>query len=820
MSSRRSHNSAVRHAAGRTRKDTDALIKKANPSDWPFIASGTYRRELVELYKYGNYARCGKSFERVVNNELARYTEKIGLHESFGVRVIVTNMASLNKASGARPWERDYYHKKVMIAVDPSEEHWYGRLIERILSHAHPSVDRSRAVTALVRPDRKSSFSTDKIVLLGELMHPSMRGKEVYAVIREGSSHVKRDPVPTYKRKHIHHHQEGEVLALQLHIGAQLDAPNKPTMGEAAKKRVSRRDRLIRSQLHQGGRATPLTPPSQPLEGLAKDLNERIASELYGAAHATYQEALSKPGSSHKDARKKVSALIASPLFVSNAVNTAIRDDALYAKADPKTPTAAQYMAKRQLNIAELANEFVSRLQPRVAELDAKTLFRPLSKPASGTPSAGRDAFIATEPVPARSFTADVAKKAIDEVTIGHGMWDAFKDWVGYNGFNDDGDCNPGPSPDIVGFSSEPYSHTAHGVLPKVHHVPARYLIDPHGHHHRHHHHHHGRNEVKQKVIVRVHTGRREAKKSQTSTKTVTTTGADGVPKVVKEVTKAGGEGEEDASSGEDDVMLDRAQRRHKGLAYRHVNSDDDDGDSDDHHKHGDGSDEYPHVPVVVEAVPHHHHNHNKDTVLKNKTHVDAPGVAITSTTTLKELDHHRYSNFLDILRESGCLEDGVPSVYLALDNTVLTEANAKRARVGGAKLFIERYRVHSPEGVHSLAHPHFKHPTITGGALMISAAGVHYATHAVAAGAHLILDTAAVIKAAALHTVDFLTLHGLHHRHRFLPFPALHVHFPRHYHHHNNAAKAILHAPAHVAQAVANKTHAVAHAVLDPSSI
>jgi len=794
MASRRSRNAALNQARGRTRKDTDATFKKANATDWPFIVAGTYRRELVVLYKQGNYARCGKSFERVVDperhGELSKYTTQVGLHERFGVRVIITNMASLNKATGARPWEPNYYTKKVMILVDPSDAYWHARLIKKILSHSHASNYVSNAVVALVRTDRKTGLSTNTDVLLGELMHPGMRGKEIYAVVGESSTPVKRPTLPEYVRT--------KIVCVGTRVMRVPDTGAKPSTvssGSVAKKKSSRRDRLIRSQLQQGGRAS-LKPPVAPLEGLAKDLNERIADELYSAAHTVYNETLSKQGSSHKDARKSVSLLIASPLFVSNAVNTALRDDSLYAKADPKAPTAAEYMAKRQINIAELANEFSSRIQPRIAELDAKALFRPLTKPS---PSSGRDALIANEAgaPQLRTFTADVAKKAIGEVAIGCGIWDSFKDWVGYNGFTDDGGFNPGPCPDIVGFGSEPYAHHHH--LPKLHHVPDRFLIDP---HHGHHHHHHDRNEVKQKVIVRVHTGRRAAKKQNTSTKSVTTTDADGKPITVKEVTNVH-DGE--SSSGEEDVLLDRAHRKHKGLAYRHINSDDD----DDHHRHGgahDG-DEYNHLPVVGN---HHHHKAPAaaTTVLKNHTHVDTPNVSISSTTKLKELDHHRYSNFFDILRESGCLDDGTPSVYLALDNTVLNETNARRARAGGVKQFIQRYRVHCPADAHSLSHPHFKHPTIVGGVLMISAAGVHYAAHTASAGAHLILDTAAALKAAALSTVDFFTGHGIHHHHRFIPFPVLHVHFPRHYHIHPNP----------VSTAV-KTVHAAAHHILDPSA-
>lgn len=758
-------NTLLCQAMGQTSIGSERFIRLANRIDYPRLVGGSFRKELYTLYRHGGYAERGVSFDAVVTQgALVKHANKIGLFEPFDVRIIVTNGSSLTSASGARPWEKGYVSKKVMIRVDPSDDDWHARLVKKVLTHYDPSgtVSHSNLVVAFVKSDRKTSLSaSNPALMIGELM--SLRNAEVYAVVEKSTTTVARKSVGAYVRKTLTREEVRQQLAIASEA---IEKQQQQDKTAASIKKKSASNMPIRSQI-------PLKMPSQPLDDLAKTLNERIGNEIFAATSAAYEQGLAEGKGKHVAGRKAVEALIADPLFVTRAVHKAIaEDDSVYAKADPLTPTAQKYWAKRQMNIASLVNEFSSKIAPRVSELNVSSLYRPVGsgkQKAAAAASAGNagnlpigDSLGAS----ARSFNADLAKKAIADASIGCGLWDSFKHWVGYDGCCDDGGPGYGPACD-VGYRGAPFCGYNHGCLPALHCVPNRCITDP---HHGHHHHHHDKNVVKQKVIVRVHGGGRRAAKKGAHVH------------VAKD-------GDESASSGDEAVDFDRAQRRAKGMAWRHVNSD---GEDDDHEGHAivDCDDEYCNHPVVALSKGHNNHHHGQapavSVVTKNKVIVGGEDYHHHH----HHLDKNNYSNFLAILNEAGCVTDGKDSVYLALSNTVLTDANMAKVRAGGCGKFIDRYRVMCHTDAHSLHHGCFRHPTITGGVLMISVAGVHYALHAVEAGAALVLAAGAALKHATVDTVHFVTCPGYGHHVRFLPFPALHIHFPHHghrhsYHHH-----------------------------------
>lgn len=741
-------------------------FRAANRLDWGQINSGAYRTELVALYQHSRLARSGVSFESAVTTgRLAGVAKELGLFEEFRLRVVIVNAGTDAKGVGYAPWEPGYFLKRIMLSVDPCDaEHFLVRLERKILAHYEPDAEalHSGLVVRLYEGGRE--LSTEPAKLLGQLM--AMRSREIRAVVIRTQSVVSRPVPPAYVRRVL------KAVEVSGGGGKAIAMVEQKTFAtKSAARRAKRRERLVGAPLQAGkagAESDAFKAPSQPLTGLAKDLCERIGQELYGSASATYARELEKPGGSHKAARAAVDALIADPLFVNGAVSRAVRDDAIYAKADEAAPTASAYWAKRNMNIAEMINSISSNVARTVGGTKASVLFKPADKSKTSI-AAAASAAAATDTTGqlliagdsngvrlGKPFTGDIAKKAFSDASIGCGIWDCFKEWCGFNAHCDD---------DALGYPTAQHCHpflgSGHSLLPRVHCVPPRC----------HSHHAHEKNVIKQKVVVRIHAARRQAKRAHRRGGQHQQPAAENVRVVPAAVTA----GEDSDSSGEEDMLLDMAHRKEAGLPYRHINSDgEEDEDADD----GGDKDEFcPHLLAAKKGV-----SVKETTEMKTVTKMD------TGSAKVKHIDSVKYSNFMKVVHESGCLsaaDSASPFVLLALDNSVLTDANLARIRNSkeGCAGFIRRYKVACHPDARDLSHPCFRHPTIVGGVLLVSAAGVHFAAHAAAAGAKLVLAAGAVLTHATLHTVHFVTHPHLPAHVHLLPFPALHHHFPKHSH-------------------------------------
>lgn len=718
---------------GRTSLSLTGALRSANRTDWARICSGTYRSELVTLYKHSGLAQRGVSFVAAVSSgQLSPMGKEIGVLEAFRTKVIVTDRNSLAGAVGHRAWESKRRFKKIMINVDPHDDHWLVRFVRKILKHYESNHSlHSRLSVELYEKGAEKRLSSEGRVLMGQLMaNPS---REIYAIVVESSTVQDRPVPPEYVRRTLKKREEPAAKPVE-----------QPVLSKAAARRAKRKERMIKAPLQSQHKEVTLKMPEKPLEGLSNIISERISSELYESASETYRKSLET--GNHKSARSAVDALIADPMFVAHSVAKAMTDDSIYSKVDASTPTAAAYWSKRGANIGDMINTVSTSISRSVTDMNASAMFKPVDMKTKLAHDTGKALPIGDDQNArvGKPFNGDIAKKAFSDATIGCGIWDSFKDWLscGINACGDNGGPDFGPTTSFCGnhYRFAPFHGHCDSLLPRVHCVPHRCHDD--------------KNVIKQKVVLRIHGARRKAKKHHNHG--VVAVG--GVPHVVA-VPVAG---EDSDSSGDEEVSYDRAMRKHHGLAYRNVHSD---GEEDD-----DDNDEDEFLPSAV--------------VVKEKV---ATTVTATTDYGYGHIDQVKYSNFLSLVKESGHLNDTRPYVLLALDNGLLTANNMAKIRASkeGVKGFISRYMVHCHSDARDLHHSCFRHPTLLGGALLVSAAGVHFAAHTVATGARLVLAAGAALGHATLHAVHFLTCPVLPGHVRFLPFHYLHHHFPKHGHTH-----------------------------------
>jgi len=722
----RVRNQAYAQLFGQTSLNPVGVLRSANRTDWAKICSGAYRTELVTLYKHAGLALRGVSFvDAVSSGQLAPLGKEIGIFESFRTKVIVTDRNSLSNLPGYRAWEPGRRAKKVMISVDPCDQHALLRLVHKVLGHYEPDPLRHKDLTVEFY-ERGGEKRIDGKALMRYLMaNPS---REIYCLVAVSDTVQIREVPPAYARK---------VLK---RLEATVTKPaEEPALSKAAIRKARRKERAIKGPIHGQQKASGTLVPDKPLEGLAKDLSERISSELYEQASATYRAGLE--AGNHKSARSAVDALIADPIFVSRSVAKAVTDDALYAKADPSNPTAAAFWSKRGANIGDMINTVSTSVSRGVSDMNAGAMFKPLDcRTKSFATDTGKALPIGEDQNAkvGKAFTGDIARKAFSDATIGCGIWDCFRDWLGcgVNACGDGGGHDFGPA-GALHYRCAPFSQHCGAPLPRVHCVPHRCRDD--------------RNVVKQKVILRIHGSRRKAKHSHHHGVAV---GA--APHVVVVPTA----GEDSDSSGDDEVSYDRAMRKQHGLAYRNVHSD---GEEDE--DRGDEDEFFPATTSVTDKIT---------TVVAVSAHDN-------------HIDQARYSNFLSLVKESGHLNDPKPYVLLALDNTILTASNMTKIKASkeGCRGFVSRYMVYCPKDASDLRHHCFRHPGIAGGVLLVSAAGVHFAAHAAETGAHLVLATGSALSGATLRAVHFLGCPLVPRHVRLLPFHYLHHHFPKHGHAH-----------------------------------
>jgi hypothetical protein len=734
----RIRNYAYAQLFGQTSLSPVSVLRSANRTDWSKICSGAYRTELVTLYKCAGLAERGVSFVDAVSaGQLSAVGKEIGIFESFRVKVIVTDRNSLANAPGYRAWETKRRFKKVMIVVDPGDENWLPRLIRKVLGHyeSNPAFHPNLDVDFYERGGEKRIGDSKLLRYL--MANPS---REIYSLVEMSTTVRTRPEIPMYVRK-----------TLKMREAAVVKIAEEPTLSKAAARRARRRERMIKAPMQGQQKAVALKMPEKPLEGLSKDLSERISSEMFDQASATYKKTLNT--SNHKNARAAVDALIADPMFVTRSVAKAVTDDSLYAKTSPSTPTAAAYWSKRGANIGDMINTISTSVSRGVSDMNAGAMFKSIDSKASASKTfadTGKSLPIGEDQNASigKAFTGDIAKKAFSDATIGCGIWDCFKDWIGcgVNACGDNGGHDFGPANDVCltgapHYRCAPFYDHCDSLLPRVHCVPHRCHDD--------------RNVIKQKVVLRIHGARRKAKHSHHHGVAV------GVAPHVVAVPVAG---EDSDSSGDEEVSYDRAMRRQHGLAYRNVHSDgEEDDDCDD-----------------------------EDEFCSDMTSIEKKVETTVITSGHGHIDQVKYSNFLSLVKESGHLSDSKPYVLLALDNNVLTASNMSKIRASkeGCRGFVSRYMVYCHKDAHDLHHPCFHHPTLLGGVLMVSAAGVHFAAHAAEAGAHLVLATGATLAHATLHAVHFLTCPLFPHHVRILPFHYLHHHFPKHGHGHVYVAR------------------------------